>query len=48
MRDGRRTRFVHTPVIVFGTLEVSEERKGDRVVSLYRMTGDVIGIGATP
>jgi hypothetical protein len=48
MRDGRRTRFVHTPVIVFGTLEVGEERKGDRVVSLYRMTGDAIGIGAVP
>lgn len=48
MRDGRRTRFVHTPVVVFGTLDVGEERKGDRVVSLYRMTGDAIGIGATP
>ncbi len=48
MRDGRRTRFVHTPVIVFGTLEVGEERRGDRVVSLYRMTGDAIGLGATP
>ncbi len=48
MRDGRRTRFVHTPVIVFGTLEVGEERKGDRVVSIYRMTGDAIGIGALP
>jgi hypothetical protein len=48
MRDGRRTRFVHTPVIVFGALEVGEERKGERVVSLYRMTGDAIGIGAMP
>jgi hypothetical protein len=48
MRDGRRTRFVHTPVVVFGTLEVGEERKGDRVVSLYRMIGDAIGIGASP
>ena len=48
MRDGRRTRFVHTPVVVFGTLEVGEERKGDRVVSIYRMTGDAIGLGAMP
>jgi len=48
MRDGRRTRFVHTPVIVFGTLEVGEQRKGDRVVSIYRMTADAIGIGASP
>ncbi len=48
MREGRRTRFVHTPVIVFGTLQVGEERKGERVVSIYRMTGDAIGIGAIP
>lgn len=48
MRDGRRTRFVHTPVVVFGTLEVGEERKGDRVVSIYRLIGDAIGIGAMP
>lgn len=48
MRDGRRTRFVHTPVVVFGALEVGEERKGERLVSLYRMTGDAIGVGAVP
>lgn len=46
MRDGRRTRFVHTPIVVAGTLEVGEERQNGRVVSLYRMTGDGIGVGA--
>jgi hypothetical protein len=46
MRNGRRTRFVHTPVAVFGTLIVEEERRDGRVVSLYRMDAEAIGLGA--
>jgi hypothetical protein len=46
MKDGRRTRFVHTPIAVFGTLRVAPERRGDRIVSLYQLEADGIGIGA--
>jgi hypothetical protein len=46
MKDGRRTRFVHTPVVVFGVLTVSEERRDGRIVSLYRMDADGVGFGA--
>lgn len=48
MRGGRRTQFVHTPVVVYGTLRIEEERRGDRVVSLYQMDGDAIAIGVQP
>jgi hypothetical protein len=44
MRGGRRTRFVHTPIAVFGTLNVREERRDGRVVSLYEMEADNIAM----
>lgn len=46
MKNARRTRFVHTPIIVFGTLTLVPERRDGRLVSLYRMEADSIGIGA--
>jgi len=46
MKDRKRTRFVHTPIIVFGTLRVEPERRDGRIISLYRMEADSIGIGA--
>lgn len=46
MRDGRRTQVAHTPIVAYGTLRVDEQRRGDRVVSLYQMDGDAIFIGA--
>ncbi len=45
MSGGRRTRFVHTPVAVYGTLRVHEERRNGRVVSLYQMDGEAIATG---
>lgn len=42
MTGGRGTPVVHTPVDVYGTLHVKEERRGDRIVSLYRMQGEAI------
>jgi uncharacterized protein len=45
MKDARRTRFVHTPIVVFGTLRVAPERRNGRIVSLYRLEADGIGIG---
>jgi hypothetical protein len=46
MKDARRTRFVHTPIVVFGTLRVAPERRNGRIVGLYRLEADGIGIGA--
>lgn len=46
MKDGRRTRFVHTPIVVFGTLRVAPERRNGRIVSLYQLEADGIGLGA--
>jgi hypothetical protein len=45
MKDARRTRFVHTPIMVFGTLRVAPERRNGRIVGLYRLEADGIGIG---
>jgi hypothetical protein len=46
MSGGRRTEFVHTPIVVFGTLKVREEVARGRVVSLYEMEADGVGFGA--
>jgi hypothetical protein len=43
MSGGRRTEFVHTPIVVFGTLTVREERSRGRVVSLYTMEAEGVG-----
>lgn len=34
--------YTHLPITVFGTLEVGEERRDGRVVSLYRMKADAV------
>ncbi len=44
MRGGRRTRYTHTPIAIFGTLSVREERKSGRVVSLYEMEVDRVAM----
>lgn len=41
---GRRAPFVHTPVTVYGTLAVREERRDGRVVSLYALDGDSLAL----
>lgn len=46
MKNGKPTRFVHTPVVVFGVLNVREERRDDRVVSLYQMDANGVGFSA--
>ena len=45
MAGGKRTRFTgHIPVSVFGTLEVKEEMRDGRVVRIYRLTADFLGV----
>jgi hypothetical protein len=46
MKDARRTRFVQTPIVVFGTLRIRPERRDGRVVSLYRLEADGIALKA--
>lgn len=46
MSGGRRTEFVHTPIVVFGTLRVRENVQRGRVASLYEMEAQGVGIGA--
>jgi len=43
---GRRGPLVHTPVVVFGTLHITPQRRNGRVVGLYRVDADGIGTGA--
>lgn len=45
MSGGRRTEFVHTPIVVFGTLKVREEKARGQVVSLYEMEAEGVGFG---
>lgn len=40
MQAPRKARFTHLPIVVSGRLEVGEELKNGRVVSLYRLTAD--------
>lgn len=43
MEQGSRAPFLKdTPIAVFGTLAVSEEREGGHVLSLYRMRADEV------
>lgn len=45
MVDDRRTIYTHTPIRVFGTLEVGEEYQDGHLVSIYRMKADGIYVG---
>jgi hypothetical protein len=45
MTKDRRTVYVHTPIRVFGTLEVGEEFDRGQLVSIYRMKADGIFVG---
>lgn len=45
MAGGRRTVFVHTPIRVFGVMEVGEEFDNGQLVSIYRMKADAIYVG---
>jgi hypothetical protein len=40
MKDGKRTPFTHTPILVSGTISVGEEMRNGRVGSLYRLQAD--------
>jgi hypothetical protein len=42
MSDGKRTRYTHLPVLVFGTFRVGEEFSGDRVASIYQMSATAL------
>lgn len=40
MKGGQKTPFTHLATMVYGTVEVGEEVKNGRVLSLYRMQAD--------
>jgi hypothetical protein len=40
MQGTKKARFTHLPILVSGRLEVGEELKNGRVVSLYRLSAD--------
>jgi hypothetical protein len=40
MQAPRKAKFTHLPIVVSGRLEVGEELKNGRVVSLYRLTAE--------
>lgn len=44
MAGGRRAPFVHTPIIVLGTLAVREERRDGKVTSLYALEADAVSL----
>lgn len=44
MKDGKKTPFTHLATMVYGTVEVGEEVKNGRVLSLYRMHADAAEI----
>jgi len=46
MVDGRRTAFVHTPIRVYGVMEVGEEYDRDQLVSIYRIKADGVFFGS--
>lgn len=46
MTERRRVPFVHTPLIVFGTFKIRPERRAGRLVGLYYIDADRIGLGA--
>lgn len=45
MTGDRRTVYVHTPIRVFGVLEVGEEYDRGHLVSIYRMKADALYVG---
>jgi hypothetical protein len=42
MGDGRRARYTHLPIRVFGTFHVGEELADGRVTSIYRITATAL------
>jgi hypothetical protein len=45
MVEGKRTVFVHTPIRVYGVMEVGEEYDRGHLVSIYRLKADGVFIG---
>jgi hypothetical protein len=45
MTNNRRTAYTHTPIRVYGVLEVGEQYEDGRVVSIYRMKADAVWFG---
>jgi hypothetical protein len=45
MTNNRRTGYTHTPIRVYGVLEVGEQYQDGRVVSIYRMKADAVSFG---
>jgi hypothetical protein len=46
MRHHRRTVLTHLPIVVFGRMSVGEERRGDRLSSVYRLDAEAIAAGS--
>lgn len=47
MTEGKKIKFNHNPIAVYGILEVGEEFKDGEIVSLYRMTSDKVSSSNT-
>lgn len=45
MTNDRRTAYTHTPIRVYGVLEVGEEYEDGRVISISRMKADAVWFG---
>lgn len=46
MTERRRGPVVHTPLMVMGTMKIRPERRNGKVVGLYYLDADWIGLGA--
>jgi hypothetical protein len=44
MADGRRAPFTHMPMVVFGRLDICEQRQNGRVMSMYRLRADKVAV----
>jgi hypothetical protein len=44
MADSRRAPFTHMPIVVFGTLDIGEQRQNGRVTSMYRLRADKVAL----
>jgi len=45
MRGDKRTVLTHLPIVVFGQISVGEERRGNRLSSIYRLDAEAIAAG---
>lgn len=44
MADGRLAPVTHMPIVVFGRLDIGEQRRNGRVMSMYRLRADKVAL----